>query len=54
MCLFSCFSYQALDHVISAQHYIFICGLSDYQIFPHYLINGEIFGNKLLYIKCVT
>jgi hypothetical protein len=24
-----------------------------HHIFPHYLINGKIFGKKLLYIKCV-
>jgi hypothetical protein len=29
VCLFSCFSYQAWDHIFSAQHYIVICGLSD-------------------------
>jgi hypothetical protein len=37
-----------------ASYYIVICGLSgSIHIFPHYLINGTIFGKKLLNIKCV-
>jgi hypothetical protein len=37
-----------------APYYIVICGLSgSTMFFPHYLINGAIFGKKLLNIKCV-
>jgi hypothetical protein len=37
-----------------APFYTVTCGLSGWTIFfPHYLINGTIFGNTLLYIKCV-
>jgi hypothetical protein len=34
--------------------HIAACGLSDYNIFPHYLINGTIFEKKVLSIKCVV
>jgi hypothetical protein len=47
--------YQAWDHIFSAQHYIVICGLPDSaKNFSTLSWKGEIFGNKLLYIKCVT
>jgi hypothetical protein len=36
-----------------ASYYIAICCLSHCTIFPHYLINGTIFGETLLDIKCV-
>jgi hypothetical protein len=37
-----------------APYYIVICGLSGCTVFfPHYLINGTIFGKRLLNIKCV-
>jgi 5-methylthioribose kinase len=32
---------------------IVMCSVSLYSIFPHYLINGTIFENMLLNIKCV-
>jgi hypothetical protein len=36
------------------RYYIFICGLVGCtSFFPHYPTNGEIFGKKLLVIKCV-
>jgi len=40
--------------VISAPHYIFICGLSDSTtIFLPYLINGNFFGKGLSNVKCM-
>jgi hypothetical protein len=45
----SCLSY--LTCKAHAPYYIVICGLPG--IFPHYLINGIIFWNNLLKIKCV-
>ena len=35
------------------QHYIIRCLQGCTILFPHYLINGTIFGEKLLNIKCV-
>jgi len=36
-------------------HYIAICGILLYHIFPHYPINGTIFGKKnLLDMICVS
>jgi hypothetical protein len=32
-----------IQHAMSICH-IFMCGLSDYCIFLHYLINGKVFG----------
>jgi hypothetical protein len=42
-------------HIFCVRHYTCtdVCGLCLYHIFPHYLINGTIFGKKLLNIKCV-
>ena len=51
MCLYSCLCYPAFKaHV---PYYIVICGLSGSNIFFHILINGTIFGKKLLNMKCV-
>jgi len=37
-----------IQHAMSVRH-IFFCGLSDSTIFfPHYLINGTIFGKSYL------
>ena len=33
--------------------FIVLCGLRICHIFPNFLVNGAIFGNKLLNIKCV-
>jgi hypothetical protein len=42
------------NRIFSAPYYIVICGLSGFaNFFSHYLINGTIFGKKLLNIKCV-
>jgi len=42
-------------HIFSAPYYIVICGLSDRTVFfPHYLINGTIFGNKIIEHKTLT
>jgi hypothetical protein len=38
---------------IFALYYIVICGVSDYHIFPHYLINDMIFEKSLFNTKCV-
>jgi len=40
-------------HAMRMRH-IATCGLSDYKIFLHYLINGTFFERKkLLYTNCV-
>jgi hypothetical protein len=51
MCLYSCLCYPgSTAHV---PYYIVISGLSGSTIFFHILINGTIFGKKLLNMKCV-
>jgi hypothetical protein len=49
-CAFLAFSMQHAMHV----HHIVICGLNDYTIFPHYLINSRTFGGGVMKHKmCV-
>jgi len=36
------------NRILSALHFIVICGLSALIYFSHYLTNGKIFENKLL------
>jgi hypothetical protein len=45
---------SGIQHTMTI-HHIVICGLPAqlYNIFPHYLINGKIFEDKLINIKCV-
>jgi hypothetical protein len=53
VCLYSCLSYPACK---SHTFCVVLCHLWPgclYYIFPHYLINGTIFGKKLLSVKCV-
>jgi len=42
VCLYSGLTYQACE--VHAPRYVAICGL--YKIFPHYPLNGAIFGEK--------
>jgi hypothetical protein len=46
VCLYSCLSYAACK--AHAPYYIVICGLSGCTIFSQILINGKIFGNKVI------
>jgi hypothetical protein len=54
----TCSERVSVDLVIHMQSacailYCRLWPLWHYRIFPHYLINGAIFGKKLLSIKCV-
>jgi len=49
-----CVSVALGIHIAKHKRSVAICGLSRSTIFiPHYLINGTIFGEKLLNTKCV-
>jgi hypothetical protein len=54
LCLYSCLSYPASkSHFFCAALYCHLWPVWLYNIFSHYLINGTIFGEKLLNIKRV-
>ena len=41
------------QHAMRKRHIVICCPVPLYNIFPHYLINGTIFGKKSLNTKCV-
>jgi hypothetical protein len=50
MCVYFSFVVRHANHIFYVS-YFHVCPVRLYLIFPHYLINGTIFGNKLLRIN---